>query len=133
MRQWDANNLVSPKPIADWALLAKADIISMSEADVAGDWGLIAHIASLAPLLLVTQGAQGAVVFENGSQRHYPALPVKEVDPTGAGDVFAAAFLLKYAEGKELEKAVQFAHLMAGLSVKGKGMASVPGHQEIYG
>jgi 1D-myo-inositol 3-kinase len=133
MRKWDDRHRVSPKPIPDWLVLAKADIISMSEADVAGDWNLIHHIATIANILLVTQGAHGAVVFEKGQRRHFPSLPVEELDPTGAGDIFAAAFLLNYAEGKDLEKAVQFAHLMAGLSVKGSGMASVPGRQEIFG
>ncbi len=131
MRQWGASNLVSQKPIGDWQLLAKADIISMSEADVGGDWALIEHIASLANILLVTQGANGAVVFEKGHRRHFPALPVEEVDPTGAGDIFAAAFLLKYAEERQVEQAVNFAHLAAGLSVQGKGMASVPGRAEM--
>ncbi len=129
MRQWDERNLVSPKPIPDWQLLAKADIISMSEADVAGNWALINHIAFFTKLLLVTQGANGAVVFENGQRRHYPALPVEEVDPTGAGDIFAAAFLLQYAETRSVETAVQFAHRAAGESVKRRGVADVPGKE----
>lgn len=133
MRQWDERNLVSPKAIADWQILAKADIISMSEADVASNWDLINHIAFFTNILLVTQGATGAVVFEKGERRHFPALPVKEVDPTGAGDVFAAAFLLNYAEGRNIESAVKFAHLAAGRSIQSSGMASVPGRAEILG
>ncbi|MEI2774041.1 MAG: PfkB family carbohydrate kinase [Candidatus Competibacter sp.] len=131
MRQWDENKKVSPKPIPDWLALAKADIISMSEADVAGDWDLINHIATIANILLVTQGVNGAVVFEKGQRRHFPSLPVEELDPTGAGDIFAAAFLLNYAEGKDLQKAVHFAHLAAGLSIQGSGMGSVPGRAEV--
>lgn len=133
MRQWDERKLVSPKSIADWQVLAKADIISMSEADVAGNWDLINHIAFFTNILLVTQGASGAVVFEKGERRHFPALPVQELDPTGAGDIFAAAFLLNYAEGRNIETAVQFAHLVAGLSIQGSGMGSVPGRAEILG
>ncbi len=132
MRQWDAQHQVFPKPIPDWQLLAKADIISMSEADVGGDWALIEHIASIAPLLLVTQGAQGATVFEQGhSRRQFPALPVEEVEPTGAGDIFAAAFTLCYAEERDVERAARFAIAAAGVSVTGKGMGSVPEFAEV--
>ena len=54
MRQWDALHRVSPKPIPDWSVLAKADLVSMSEADVACDWELIRAIAKQVPLLVVT-------------------------------------------------------------------------------
>ncbi len=122
MRQWDDEHRVSPKPIADWSMLAKADIISMSEADVAGDWGLIEHIASIANILLVTQGANGVVVFEKGQpRRHFPALQVEEVDPTGAGDVFAASFLLHFAEQKDVATAADWAQSIAGAHVSKAG------------
>lgn len=121
MRQWDAQHRISPKPIADWSQLAKADIISMSEADVAGDWALIGHIAGIAPLLLVTLGAKGVVVFEKGVRRHFPAIVVEEIDPTGAGDVFAMAFTLRYARAKDVENAAHFAVEVAGKKVGTKG------------
>ncbi len=119
MRQWDANNLVSPKPIPDWSVLAKADLVSMSEADVGCDWELIRAIAKQVPLLVVTQGAGGATVFEAGVPAHYPAMKVEEKSPTGAGDVFAASLLLRFAEGRDVVGAVEFAHEMAGRSVSG--------------
>ncbi|MCC6725402.1 MAG: hypothetical protein IT258_12920 [Saprospiraceae bacterium] len=119
MRQWDENQRVSPKPIPDWSVLAKADLISMSEADVAGDWELIRAIAKQVPLLVVTQGGAGATVFEAGNPVHYPAKKVEEKSPTGAGDVFAASLLLRFAEGRDIAKAVHFAHEMAAQSVAG--------------
>lgn len=118
MRQWDANKLVSPKPSIDWAALAKADIVSMSEADVAGDWGLIEAIAKQVPLLVVTQGAGGATVFEAGRPKHYPANKVEEKSPTGAGDVFAASLLLRYAEGRNLTVVIDFAQQTAAAHVE---------------
>jgi sugar/nucleoside kinase (ribokinase family) len=135
MRQWDdASRRISPKPGIDWQAVTSADIVSMSEADAGGDWSLIARIASLANLLLVTQGAQGATVFERGQPgRHYAARPVQEVDPTGAGDVFAAAFTLRFAEGKDVAAAVQHAHAAAGASVTGKGLAGVPWAADLEG
>lgn len=126
MRQWDETRRVMPKSIEDWRLLAKADIISMSEADVVNDWDLIERIATMAKVLVVTQGQQGAVVFEAGRKHHFPAYPTLECDPTGAGDVFAAAFSLHYSEHRNLGPAAAFAHAAASLNVEGHGMAAVP-------
>ncbi len=117
MRQWDAHHRVSPKPIADWQLLAKADLISMSEADVGGDWGLIVAIAKQVPLLVVTQGPRGVTVFHHCERKHYPAHPIKELNPTGAGDVFAASLLLRFAETKDIVNAVDWAQGVAAKHV----------------
>mgnify|MGYP000497541066 CR=1 FL=1 len=117
MRQWNAENLVSPKPDIDWPTVAKADVISMSIADVGGDWALVEHIAELSPLLLVTQGAAGVTVFENGQRRHLPAYPTEERNPTGAGDVFAESFLLRFAEGRDVAASVDFAQRTAAAHV----------------
>jgi 1D-myo-inositol 3-kinase len=127
MRQWDETHRVSPKPIENWELLAKADIISMSENDVAGDWNLIEKIAGMVNLLLVTQGSLGATVFHQNRREHFPSYPAAEVDPTGAGDIFAAAFTLHFSQEKNVAQAVAFAHAAASLSVEGKGMAAIPG------
>ncbi len=127
MRQWGHDKKISPKALSNWDLLATADIICMSENDVACDWALIEKIGEMANLLIVTQGAQGASVFQKGQKRHFPSYPAQEVDPTGAGDVFSAAFTLKYAETKEVEKAIAMAHAAASLSIEGKGMEAIPG------
>ncbi len=126
MRQWDEAHRVSPKPIENWGFLAKADIISMSENDVACDWDLIEKIAGIANLLLVTQGSNGATVFYENRRKHFPSYPATEVDPTGAGDIFAAAFTLHFSKGKNVALAVAYAHAAASLSVEGKGIAAIP-------
>ena len=131
MRQWDDGRRVSPKPIENWDVLAKADIISMSENDVACDWDLIEKIAGLANILLVTQGKNGATVFYENRREHFPSCPATEVDPTGAGDIFAAAFTLHFSKGKNVARAVAFAHSAASLSVEGKGMAGIPGREAV--
>lgn len=131
MRQWDAAKKVFPKNLNHWDILSGADIISMSENDVGGDWGLIGEIAGISNLLLVTQGLNGAKVFYEKQWRHFPAYPVEEVDPTGAGDIFAAAFALCFSREKNVEHAVAFAHAAASLSVEGKGMPAIPGLQAV--
>jgi ribokinase len=44
--------------------------------------------------LVVKLGPDGCVVRRGGEDRHYPARPAEMVDSTGAGDAFAAGFLL---------------------------------------
>jgi len=44
--------------------------------------------------LVVKRGARGCSVYENGEEREYSAEPADVVDSTGAGDAFAAGFLL---------------------------------------
>lgn len=126
MRQWDETGRVTPKFIENWNLLARASLISMSENDVNGDWNLIEKIAGQANVLVVTQGNMGATVFQNGKQQHFPSFPAYEVDPTGAGDVFAAAFSLHFSLHKNVEKAAVFANAAASLSIEKSGLEGIP-------
>jgi sugar/nucleoside kinase (ribokinase family) len=52
------------------------------------------------PEVLVTLGSRGALVLANGRLEHVPAVPVAgKIDPTGAGDAFAAAYLVSRGSG----------------------------------
>ncbi len=65
-------------------------------------------------LAAVTMGAQGAMAIANGEVVTVPAYPVPEVvDATGAGDLFAAGFLLALSRGRELRTALQAGCLAA--------------------
>ena len=46
------------------------------------------------------RGPGGAVLHENGASTAYAALPARAIDATGAGDAFAAGFLLGGAGGE---------------------------------
>ncbi len=50
-----------------------------------------------------TEGAKGAHVICGGDRWHVPAIPTQIVDATGAGDLFASAFLWGLSNGRELE------------------------------
>lgn len=131
MRSWDSRGLVTQKQIDDWDKLTGAGIISISENDVGSDWGLINHIAAAVEILIVTLGAEGADVFHRGSKAHFPAFPTLEKDPTGAGDVFAAAFSIKFAECADIAHASAYASAAASLCVEKTGLAGVPNSDEL--
>ena len=61
-----------------------------------------------------------------------PGYPVKTVDLTGAGDVFAAAFFLKASDRRVSPvTAGRYANLAAALSLRGVGPDAIPPIEEI--
>ena len=55
----------------------------------------------------ITMGAEGAMVVHNGEVTSVPAFPIDHVvDATGAGDLFAAGFLLGLARNQSMETAL---------------------------
>lgn len=77
--------------------------------------------------LLVTNGNQGMVLFENGKiPLKLPAVGASEpVDVTGAGDTVIAAYSLGLASGLSFADAANVANHAGGIVVMKKGTASV--------
>lgn len=92
-------------------------------------------IADRVPLAVVTLGAEGSIAIDGttGEEVQVPAPRVgNALDPTGAGDVFAAALVLGTLSGWSLSDRLAFANLCAALSVQqfGGSMAA-PGWGDI--
>jgi sugar/nucleoside kinase (ribokinase family) len=127
MRRWDAEGHVSPTRWENAAsFLHRADVAILSREDVGGDDAYIAELATLARLLVITDGWHGATLYMGGASHRVPPRPTSEVDPTGAGDVFATAFLLRLAETGDPFIAARFANVTASMSVEAPGMDSIP-------
>jgi sugar/nucleoside kinase (ribokinase family) len=107
-------------------LLKKVDILVMSIEDVHGDRSVAERYADHCGIVALTYGAKGADIFIDGSPIHIPAYPANEVDPTGAGDVFAAALLVRYQETRDAVVAAYFAAVVAATSVEGLGISAIP-------
>ncbi len=94
----------------------------------------VAMLAELVPLAVVTRGHEGAVAIDQttGEQAAIPALRVPAIDPTGAGDVFAAALVFGTLDGWPLADRLRFAALASALAVQqfGGGLAA-PGWGDI--
>lgn len=80
-------------------------------------------IAERVPLAVVTDGANGVMAINSltGEQAAVPALEVRATDPTGAGDVFAAALTLGTLRDWPLERCLRFGVLVAALAVQQSG------------
>jgi sugar/nucleoside kinase (ribokinase family) len=79
----------------------------------------------------VTEGPAGAVLFWHGDRRRFRAPKMKEVDATGAGDVFAAAFFIRLFSTRDPWEATRFATLVASRSVTRIGLDGIPTPREI--
>ncbi len=66
--------------------------------------------------VIVTLGADGALLYEHDHAERLPALPVEPVDTTGAGDALNGILAAEYAGGATLREALRWA--LAGASLK---------------
>ena len=82
--------------------------------------------------IVLTVGRNGSY-FRNGTQRlHVPAVPVKAVDTTAAGDTFTGYFLAAIAQSAEIQSALRRASLAASIAVSRRGAAcSIPWSSEL--
>jgi 1D-myo-inositol 3-kinase len=132
LRRWDAQGLVSPTELTDAAsLLGAAGVVVLSLEDLGGDRQRLERYRSWARLLVLTVGREGAIVFSKGQQQRVPAYVVAEVDPTGAGDIFAAAYFVRLHETGDVIEAARFANSAASFVVEGVGTASVPSREQV--
>jgi len=69
---------------------------------------------------------RGSFVADDSKSAEIPPFKVNVVDPTGAGDVFDAAFLLPYICGKDVISSGRFANAAAAIKIAGSGWSSYP-------
>jgi ribokinase len=84
--------------------------------------------------VVVTLGAEGALVVEGGRTERVPAVPVKAVDTTAAGDAFCGALAEALVRGEELGDAARWAARAAAVACTRSGaQASLPSREEVLG
>ena len=132
MRQWDSDGRVSP---TQWTnsepALKNAGAVVLSREDVGGDDELLEHMAGQTRVLAVTEADAGCVLYWHGDRRRFRAPEMKEVDATGAGDIFAAAFFIRLFSTRDPWEAARFATLIASHSVTRVGLHGIPTPHEI--
>ncbi len=134
LREWDSS-LPAPIRPRHWqpspSELAHLHALALSIEDTGGDEDLAAFYASMTPIGIVTCGAAGATLFLRGKPHPIAAYPAVECDPTGAGDVFATAFLIRLWESGDPFAAARFAAAAAACVVEGVGDAALPDRARI--
>lgn len=134
MREWrDDGGKVFFHPWAEAAqLLPLTNVIIFSEEDVAAAPEVGEEFTRLTPTTAITHGERGATIYQSGSLTlDQPAFPANETDPTGAGDVFAAAFLCALHDTGDVVSATRFACAAGACAVEQTGLAGVPTREQI--
>ena len=93
-------------------VLPNVDVAFISLSDVAEDQQdtLLRRMHTMGPRLVVaTRGKQGSWVFDGSRIYHQGIIPVEAVDTLGAGDAFAAAFLVEITNGTKIPLAMELA------------------------
>jgi hypothetical protein len=96
LRSWDQEKRVHS---SEWPentfMLSQAGAAVISVEDVDRDEERIEEMAVHCRILAVTEADQGSRLYWNGDVRRFRPPKINEIDATGAGDIFAAAFFTR--------------------------------------
>ncbi|MEI2664325.1 aminoimidazole riboside kinase [Rossellomorea sp. LJF3] len=130
------------------SMLSESDVVKMSEEElefITGEKEIEAGIRKLTsyhiPFLIITMGAEGSYVCVGDDRQYVPAMKVKAVDTTGAGDAFVSGILYSLHEYKgsieslsiaEAAGMARFASVSGALAASTKGaMTALPSLEEV--
>ena len=126
VRQVKPDGLVVPRP---WRsperLLQSVQALFLSREDIRGQETEVVEWFQRMPVGVLTADRDGALMFVNGERYEVQPRPAREVDPTGAGDVFAAAFLIQYQRDGDPWLAAAAGACAGSLAVEGEGWSAV--------
>jgi len=127
LRALTRDGAVQPRP---WSppdlLLAALQALFLSREDVRDQEGAVAEWCQRVPITVLTAGRDGALLFVNGERYEVRPRPAREVDATGAGDVFAATFLVEYQRTGDPWEAAAAGACAGSLAVEGEGWSATP-------
>jgi sugar/nucleoside kinase (ribokinase family) len=116
-----------PQPLEQCAPFAAAGrFLLLSEEDTADADGLARALSEAGATVFVTRGYRGATRFSEHAEHRYEAIPARPVDPTGAGDCFSMAFVVRMVETGDVDQACRFALAAGSLAVEATGIATIP-------
>ena len=132
VRAIDASGTVSAR---DWAApgrdLLGVHVLFLSEHDLPSADARARELLGCVPIVALTRGWKGLTLLTRDAAHEVPSLPKAEVDPTGAGDVFAAGFLVRYQETGDPLEAAAFGACAASCAVEGVGVTTLGTREEI--
>jgi len=126
LREWSAEGAITPRSWDDAEdIVPLVTAVVLSEDDVAGDLSAPRRWARNGRVY-VTLAERGVLVLDRGTETTVPGYSVERVvDPTGAGDAFAAGLAIAFADGRPPDDCARFANAVASFAVEGVGMESL--------
>lgn len=105
--------------------------ITITDVSTAQEAAMVLHRKGVKHVV-ITMGAEGAIIYTNGKFIQVDAIKVTPVDTTAAGDVFNGAVAVALSEGNDLETAVRFGCRAAAIAVTRPGaQSSIPYRNEL--
>lgn len=120
----------NPRGVAR-SFVREGQFVFFSDEDTPDAERLAEYVAELGATALLTRGHRGATLVSGAVNRHLEALPAEPIDPTGAGDCFATAFMVRLAETGDIEAACGFGLAAGAVAVEGRGMDGIPTREQI--
>ena len=137
MRQWDSTGRVSSKPWSTASTIAPhLDVLVLSLEDIDFDLQRLEQFFPVIPTVVLTEYRDGSTIYQrqdNGTvmETKIPPRPANEVDPTGAGDTFATAFVIRLQETGDPIQSARFANITASFGVEQEGIAGIPTREQV--
>lgn len=125
LRALDEDGHVRPQAWTGAPFWAGSQVLFVSDEDIAGEESQLDRWVDEVPVVVVTRANYGTRVHSDGTWREIDAFPAQEVDQTGAGDVFAAAFLVCLGETGDVAQSARFASAAAAFAVEAEGIESI--------
>ncbi len=132
LRRWDGDGRVHFKRWYDPDVLKSIDIVVFSEEDIVESPQMEREFAASVKHLFVTRAEKGGTYYHDGEAHDYTTPAVELVNPTGAGDVFAASLLASLpALDHDLMAAIRVAARLGATSVTRYLLDGAPTAEEV--
>ena len=96
-------------------------IACLSDEDLIDQGDLLDRLLQSIPIVALTHGERGSTIYVNRTPSRVGIYPTDAVDPTGAGDVFAATFSHQIAAGLPPLQAARFATAASSIVIEDEG------------
>jgi 1D-myo-inositol 3-kinase len=125
LRKVNENSDVIPAEWHPHKMADKIDMVFLSEEDIAGQSHLLPELLNNFNLVALTKGKEGSDIFNKGKKISAGIYNTLEDDPTGAGDIYSAAFTYSMTKGTSIIESARLASAAASIIIESTGGSSM--------
>ena len=129
LRRWGADGVITHARALVLSQRKKWDVIVVSEAEIANL--SLEQLRLFSEIICVTRGQLGARIWKGRDWVDIPVIKSAPVDLTGAGDVWASAFVIALNDGRNIEDAGMYASAASAIGIESIGLLGCPSPTEI--
>lgn len=106
-------------------LASRISVLFGNEKEINKFLDAVKEISKKDTIITVTRSHLGCEIYYKDTHEFYPAFKVNTVDPTGAGDAFAAGFIYGFLNGWDIDRTANFANACGALATTEYGARTV--------